>query len=101
MSESHSEPNFENVFFFDQQEVVIGDFDAEGLILDIGGGEGVIGQLKRDQVVAIDPNKRELEEAAEGPIKIVMSADELKFLDSSFNTVTSFFYSDVYQGRST
>ena len=37
-------------------------------ILDIGGGgEGIIGKLKGEQVVAIDPNKRELEEAARRP----------------------------------
>ncbi|UCC20818.1 MAG: hypothetical protein JSV62_05935, partial [Promethearchaeota archaeon] len=36
----------------------------EGRVLDLGGGgEGIIGQLKGEQVVAIDPNKKELEEA--------------------------------------
>jgi len=45
--------------------------------LDIGGGgEGVIGQMKGKQVIAIDPNRRELEEAADGPLKIVMDARE-------------------------
>jgi ubiquinone/menaquinone biosynthesis C-methylase UbiE len=60
--------------------------------LDIGGGgEGVIGKLKGDRVIATDPSHRELEEAPNGPLKIVMDARELKFLDSSFETVTSFF----------
>jgi len=74
-------------------EVVVPDFPAEGLILDIGGGgEGVIGQLKARQVVAIDLVKRELEEAPGGPLlKIVMDARDLKFLDGSFATATVFF----------
>jgi len=74
-------------------EVVLPDFPAQGLILDIGGGgEGVIGQLKGNQVVAIDLLKRELEEAPGGPLlKIVMDARDLKFLDKTFPTATVFF----------
>jgi len=74
-------------------EVAVPDFPAEGLILDIGGGgEGVIGQLKGRQVVAIDLLKRELEEAPGEPlIKIVMDARDLKFLDQTFDTATVFF----------
>ena len=74
-------------------EVVVPDFRAEGLILDIGGGgEGVIGQLKGKQVVAVDLSKRELEEAPGQPlIKIVMDARDLKFLDKTFDTATVFF----------
>jgi len=74
-------------------EVALSDFPAEGLILDIGGGgEGVIGQLKGKQVVAIDLLKRELEDAPDGPLlKIVMDARDLKFLDKSFDTATVFF----------
>lgn len=74
-------------------EVVVPDFPAEGLILDIGGGgEGVIGQLKGRQVVAIDLIKRELEDAPAGPmLKIVMDARALGFLDGSFDTATVFF----------
>lgn len=72
--------------------VTVEDFPAEGLILDIGGGgEGIIGQLKGSQVIAIDINKRELEEAPPGPLKIVMDARELKFLDGAFMTATVFF----------
>jgi SAM-dependent methyltransferase len=56
-----------------------------------GGGEGVIGKLKGAQVVAIDPSRRELEEATAGPLKIVMDARELQFLDDTFGMVTSFF----------
>ena len=74
-------------------EVAVADFPAEGLILDIGGGgEGVIGQLKGRQVVAIDLIKRELEDAPGGPLlKIVMDARALGFLDGSFDTATVFF----------
>ncbi len=74
-------------------EVVVPDFPAEGLILDIGGGgEGVIAQLKGRQVVAIDLSKRELDEAPGQPLlKVVMDARDLKFVDASFQTVTVFF----------
>jgi SAM-dependent methyltransferase len=74
-------------------EVVVPDFPAQGLILDIGGGgEGVIGQLKGKQVVAVDLIKRELEDAPGEPLlKIVMDARDLKFLDGTFDTVTVFF----------
>jgi ubiquinone/menaquinone biosynthesis C-methylase UbiE len=56
-----------------------------------GGGEGIIGLLKGNQVIAIDINKRELEDAPPGPLKIVMDARDLKFVDSSFPTATVFF----------
>ena len=76
----------------EQQSVTVEDFAAKGFILDIGGGgEGVIGQLKGQQVIAIDISKRELEEAPPGPLKIVMDARDLKFLDNTFNTATVFF----------
>ena len=74
-------------------EVALSDFPAEGLILDIGGGgEGVIGQLKGQQVVAIDLSKRELDEAPGKPLlKVVMDARDLKFVNGSFPTATVFF----------
>lgn len=76
----------------ERQALTVEDFEARGYVLDIGGGgEGVIGQMKPAQVVAIDLYKRELEEAPAGPLKIVMDATELKFLDRSFETVTAFF----------
>jgi len=77
----------------DKIEIVLPDFPADGLILDIGGGgEGVIAQLKSGQVVAIDISKRELEDAPGRPLlKIVMDARDLKFLDKTFNTATVFF----------
>ena len=82
----------ERIYYFERQHVVVEDFKAEGYILDIGGGgEGVIGQLKGQQVIAIDINKRELEEAPPGPLKIIMDARDLKFLDNTFNTATVFF----------
>ena len=79
-------------FIFPQVEIDIEDFDYEGYILDIGGGgEGVIGQLKGKDVIAVDIKKEELEEAVDGPLKIVMDARDLQFLDESFSTVTAFF----------
>src|SRR5690242_814395 len=77
---------------FARQDFVVADFQAAGYILDIGGGgEGIIGQMKPKQVIAIDLSKRELEEAPAGPLKIVMDATDLKFLDASFETATAFF----------
>lgn len=79
-------------YIFPQVDIDIEDFDYEGYILDIGaGGEGVIGQLKGKDVIAVDIRVEELEEAPDGPLKIVMDARELQFLDESFSTVTVFF----------
>ncbi len=86
-------PKPEQVYKHPDLEVAVPDFPAEGLILDIGGGgEGVTGQLKGKQVVAIDLIKRELEDAPGEPLlKIVMDARDLKFLDNTFATATVFF----------
>jgi ubiquinone/menaquinone biosynthesis C-methylase UbiE len=82
----------ERFFLFERQKVTVHDFESVGYILDIGGGgEGIIGILKGEKVIAIDPQKRELEEAADGPLKIIMDARDLQFLDGTFNTVTAFF----------
>ncbi len=79
-------------YVFPQVEWDIKDFDSDGYILDLGGGgEGVIGQLKGKDVIAIDFRKEELLEAPEGPLKLVMDARDLKFLDESFHTSTAFF----------
>lgn len=73
-------------------DLTVADFDATGYILDIGGGgEGVIGRMKPQQVVAIDLFKSELLEAPAGFLKIVMDASDMKFLDASFDTTTAFF----------
>ncbi|MFX1525155.1 MAG: class I SAM-dependent methyltransferase [Promethearchaeota archaeon] len=71
----------------------ISEINMEGKILDIGGGgEGIIGQLKKEKVIAIDKKKSELEEAKDtGYLKIIMDAKDLKFLDDTFDTVTAFF----------
>lgn len=90
MSERHASE--EKVLFLEEQEIRVEDFDASGHILDIGGGgERVIGMLRGQQVVAIDPRRGELEEAAPGPLKIVMDARDMTFLDGTFNTATAFF----------
>jgi len=82
----------ESVHRFDEQHVRVEDLGTEGHILAIGGGgEGVVGQLMGRQVIAIDISKRELEEAPAGPLKIVMDARDLKFVDGSFDTAASFF----------
>jgi len=91
--EKHKPISQDRIYKFPTLNVVVEDFPANGLILDIGGGgEGVIGQLKHQQVVAIDLLKRELEDAPGKPLlKIVMDARDLKFLDDDFTTATVFF----------
>ena len=80
------------VYNYEKQELTLPDFPAEGWILDIGGGgEGVIGRLKGSQVVAIDLYSWGLRRTPPGPLKLVMDATDLKFLDESFGAVTSFF----------
>ena len=90
MAEGHVSED--RIFFLEKQVVEVDHFEARGHILDIGGGgEGIIGQLKGAQVIAIDRERHELEQAPPGPLKIVMDARELQFLDSTFETVTVFF----------
>jgi SAM-dependent methyltransferase len=90
--EHHEAVDEERICFFELKDVEIEDFDAEGFVLDVGGGgEGVIGKLKGAQVVAIDRQREELQETAPGPLKIVMDATDLQFLNESFATATAFF----------
>ncbi len=64
----------------------------QGGILDLGGGgEGIIGQIYGQQVIAIDNRQEELDEAPDGFHKLLMDATALKFADGSFDHVTSFF----------
>jgi len=77
---------------YEQQTVTVDDFETSGHVLDVGGGgEGIIGILKGDQIVAIDLRARELEHAPGGPLKIVMDARDMQFLDETFDTATAFF----------
>ena len=44
-----------------------------------------------DRVVAIDASREELQESPPGPLKIVMDARKLQFLDGTFHSATCFF----------
>jgi len=78
--------------YYEKQEIVLNEFEANGYLLDTGGGgEGVIGQLKGDQVISIDISEQELVDAPSTNLKIVMDATDLKFIDNSFNTVAIFY----------
>jgi SAM-dependent methyltransferase len=80
------------MFTYQLQDYEVRDFASDGWILDIGGGgEGIIGRLKGSQVVAIDLYAWGMKRTPPGPLKVVMDATDLKFLDGSFGTVTSFF----------
>jgi ubiquinone/menaquinone biosynthesis C-methylase UbiE len=108
-SKHHREPSEDRLFFFEQQEIVVADLagrtkddrDVPGHILDIGGGgEGIIGIWGGEKVVAIDLSREELKEAPAGPLKIVMDARELQFLDDTFGIVTAFFSFMYLKGQS-
>jgi ubiquinone/menaquinone biosynthesis C-methylase UbiE len=87
----HKQPSEDEMLIIDKHKLTLDVIDSIGFILDIGGGgEGVIGQLMTDHVIAIDKNKRELEEAPDENLKIIMDATDLKFLDNSFDTITAF-----------
>ncbi|MHA2289585.1 MAG: methyltransferase domain-containing protein [Promethearchaeota archaeon] len=83
----------EKIHFTESHKIDLTGVELEGRILDIGGGgEGIIGQLKGQQVVAIDRRESELKEAAPGDyLKIIMDAKDLQFLDETFDTTTAFF----------
>ncbi|MFP4395859.1 MAG: class I SAM-dependent methyltransferase [Anaerolineales bacterium] len=92
MTEHQEEISEARLHFFERQEIALAHIPASGYILDIGGGgEGIIGQLEGERVIAIDVSERELAEAPAGPLKIVMDATDLHFLDDTFNVVTAFF----------
>lgn len=76
-----------------EQTVTLPAIPGSGWILDLGGGgEGTIGQLCGQRVVAIDNFQHELADAPGGPLKIIMDAAEMKFLDATFETATTFFF---------
>jgi ubiquinone/menaquinone biosynthesis C-methylase UbiE len=82
----------DRIYFIGKQEISLKCLEIDQLILDLGGGgEGIIGRLMGEKVIAIDPSIRELQEAPPGPLKIVMDARDLQFLDASFSIVTAFF----------
>jgi ubiquinone/menaquinone biosynthesis C-methylase UbiE len=94
-------PSPDQMFIIDMQQCQLKELDASGWILDIGGGgEGIIGRLKGSNVIALDIRKEELEEAPPGPLKLIMDATKLQFLDNTFDTVTAFF-SFMYLTRET
>lgn len=70
--------------------------DIKGSILDIGGGgEGIIGRIYKESVIAIDNRQDELDEAPDCCEKRLMDARNLLFKEQSFDNVT-FFYSLMY-----
>lgn len=70
--------------------------NIRGSILDIGGGgEGIIGRIYQDQVIAIDNCREELDEAPDCCEKRLMDAENLLFEKQSFDNVT-FFYSLMF-----
>jgi ubiquinone/menaquinone biosynthesis C-methylase UbiE len=74
------------------QSVEVSPIEADGFILDLGGGgEGIIGKLNGNQVVAIDTRKEELMETHNQALKVVMDAADLMFLPKSFDVCTAFF----------
>jgi ubiquinone/menaquinone biosynthesis C-methylase UbiE len=92
MTPKNPDPLPSGLHFLPEAELKLKNITSPGWILDIGGGgEGVIGQLEGQRVIAVDTSRRELEEAAPGPLKLVMDARELQFLDGSFSAAACFF----------
>lgn len=61
-------------------------------ILDVGGGgEGIIGKIYGNAVVAIDKLKSELDEVSNDALNIVMDGRQMGFVDESFEVVTCFY----------
>ncbi|MFQ5979624.1 MAG: class I SAM-dependent methyltransferase [Candidatus Heimdallarchaeota archaeon] len=88
----HQPISEERFFVLDTQKIELQKIASSGYLLDIGGGgEGTIGRLVGEQVIAIDIRKEELQEAPSGPLKILMDARSLQFLDESFFIATAFF----------
>jgi ubiquinone/menaquinone biosynthesis C-methylase UbiE len=82
----------DDILFLDTVDIELPPLSSTGYVLDIGGGgEGVIGRIEGLQVVAIDCREDELAEAPEGPLKVVMDARNLHFLDCTFFAATAFF----------
>jgi ubiquinone/menaquinone biosynthesis C-methylase UbiE len=74
------------------QTLEVSRIETDGFILDVGGGgEGIIGRLNGEQVVAIDTCRGELVDTRNEALKIVMDAADLKFLPRSFEACTAFF----------
>ncbi|MHA1965206.1 MAG: class I SAM-dependent methyltransferase [Candidatus Thorarchaeota archaeon] len=95
MTDDNAPPDIDwsQYFVLPHQEVTLPDIDNKGgWILDVGGGgEGIIGLLKGQDVVVIDMRKDELEETTNDALKVVMDARDLKFIDESFTVATVYF----------
>ena len=80
------------IFSIDRQKVDLTELELSGPTLDIGGGgEGIIGQIKKEELLVIDKREDELQEAPSGGIKMIMDAKDMGFLNNSFAGATSFF----------
>ncbi len=73
--------------FVPRHEVALQELPVEGPVLDIGGGgEGVIGRLEEDRVLAIDISKAELRAAPGSPVKAVMDALDMPVVSARLPT---------------
>jgi len=82
----------ENSYMTEVQSIEVSRIKTTGLILDVGGGgEGIIGKLNGQHVVAIDTREEELRDTHNEALKVVMDAADLRFLPKSFDVCTSFF----------
>lgn len=95
MTDDNAPPDIDwsQYFVLPHQEVTLPDIDPkDGWILDVGGGgEGIIGLLMGQEVVAIDMLLEELTETENQALKVVMEARDLKFIDESFTVATVYF----------
>ncbi len=82
----------EEYYMIKKQTIAMHPIQTTGYILDIGGGgEGIIGKLNGQGVVAVDTRIKELIDTKNESVKIVMDANDLAFPPASFDVATSFF----------
>lgn len=68
------------------------DLTHHGIIDLGGGGEGIIGQLMGSHVTAVDIRQDELNDAPNGPKKVVADARDLPFDAETFDCATAFYF---------
>ncbi len=94
--------NLEEFFKYPRQTINIQAIPT-GSIVDIGGGgEGIIAQIGRMNVTAIDKLQSEIDEAkphAPEATWILADASNLEFSDSHFNNATAFFSGMYMTGK--
>ncbi|MHA2247046.1 MAG: class I SAM-dependent methyltransferase [Candidatus Hodarchaeales archaeon] len=91
-------------FIFSRSQKITIDSIPDGSVIDIGGGgEGIIAQIGKERIAAIDKNQREIDEAkpnAPTANWILADATDLSYSNDYFDNATAFF-SGMYMSMET